>query len=246
VLWQSGCKELIAAGFFIAFEMTGLTRERFIMNQAAPHKERGKKIRALIGILLCIVLVLVLIVNITLIVRSYVDPEEVPSFLGYKPFIVLSGSMEPEISAGDLILTKNVDPKEIKVGDIISFRADETTVVSHRVIEVLTEEGLMFQTKGDANIGDDAGIVLPEDIEGTYVLRLAGLGSIAMFLQTPVGLLAFVIIPFGLFILYDIVSRNRRNKKEKSREAVLEAELNALKAAVAAKEKSNQSDPQDR
>jgi len=215
------------------------------MNQAAPHKERGKKIRTLIGILLCIVLVLVLIVNITLIVRSYVDPEEVPSFFGYKPFIVLSGSMEPEISAGDLILTKNVDPKKIKVGDIISFRADETTVVSHRVIEVSTEEGLTFQTKGDANIGDDAGIVLPEDLEGLYLFRIGGFGSIAMFLQTPVGLLVFVIIPFCLFILYDIVSRNRRNKKEKSREAVLEAELKSLREAVAAKETSNESEQQD-
>lgn len=212
------------------------------MNQAAPYKERGKKIRTLIGILLCIMLVLVLIVNITLIVRSYVDPVEVPSFLGYKPFIVLSGSMEPEISPGDLILTKNVDPKEIKVGDIISFRTDETTVVSHRVIEVLTEEGLTFQTKGDANIGDDAGIVLPEDIEGTYLFRIGGLGNLALFLQTPVGLLVFVIIPFGLFIIYDIVSRNRRSKKEKSREAVLEAELESLRAAVAAKETSDESD----
>lgn len=215
------------------------------MNQAAPRKEGGKKIRTLIGILLCIMLVLVLIVNVTLIVRSYVDPDEVPSFFGYKPFIVLSGSMEPEILPGDLILTKNVDPKEIKVGDIISFRTDETTVVSHRVTKVLTEDGLAFHTKGDANIGEDAENVLPEDIEGAYLFRIGGLGSIALFLQTPVGLLVFVIIPFCLFILYDIVSRNRRNKKEKSREAVLEAELKALKAAVAAKETSKETDPQD-
>jgi len=214
------------------------------MNQAAPHKGRGYKIRTLIGILLCIMLILVLIVNITLIVRSYVDPDDVPSFLGYKPFIVLSGSMEPDISPGDLILTKNVDPKEIKVGDIISFRTDETTVVSHRVIGVLTEGGLAFQTKGDANIGEDAGIVLPEDIEGTYILRIGGLGNIALFLQTPLGLLVFVIIPFGLFILYDVVSRNRRNKKEKSRESVLEAELESLRAAVSAKETANVSELQ--
>lgn len=215
------------------------------MNQTAPHKGRGYQIRTLIGILLCIVLVLVLIVNITLIVRSYVDPDEVPSFLGYKPFIVLSGSMEPEISPGDLILTKNVDPKEIKVGDIISFRSDETIVVSHRVTEVLTEGGLAFYTKGDANIGEDAENVLPEDLEGIYLFRIGGLGSIALFLQTPVGLLIFVIIPFCLFILYDIVSRNRRNKREKSREAELESELESLRAAIAAKETSDESDLQD-
>ena len=206
------------------------------MNQAVPHKGRGKTIRNIIGILLCIVMILVLIVNITLIVRSYVEPKEVPSFLGYKPFIVLSGSMEPEIMPGDLIITKNIDPKDIAVGDVISFRKDKTTVVSHRVTEVLTEDGLAFLTKGDANIGADAGSVLPEDIEGTYLLRIGGLGNLALFLQTPVGLLVFVIIPFGLFILYDVVSRNLRSKKEKSRESELESELEALRAAVAAKD----------
>lgn len=215
------------------------------MNQAAPNKRRGKAITTGIGILLCIVLILVLIVNITLIVVSYVNPEEVPSFLGYKPFIVLSGSMEPEILPGDLVITKNVDPEEIAVGDIISFREDETTIVSHRVTEVLTEEGLAFHTKGDANIGADAGTVLPEDIEGRYILRIGRLGAFALFLQTPLGLFIFVIIPLCLFILYDIVSRKLRNKKEKSREAELEAQLESLRAAVAAKETAGESVERD-
>lgn len=212
------------------------------MNQAVPNKGRGKTIRNVIGILLCIVMILVLIVNITLIVRSYVNPEEVPSFLGYKPFIVLSGSMEPEIMPGDLIITKNIDPKEVAAGDVISFRKDKTTVVSHRVTEVLTEEGLAFLTKGDANIGADAGSVLPENIEGKYIMRVGGMGRLALFLQTPLGLLIFVIIPFCLFIVYDIVSRKLRSKKEKGREAELEAELESLRAAMAAKGSLNGSD----
>lgn len=233
-----GCPaaSIICSRFFLLSHCPADERERIVMNQAAAHKGRGKKISIIIGILLCIVLILVLIINITLIVGSYVNPEKVPSFLGYKPFIVLSGSMEPEISPGDLIITSNVDPEEIKVGDIISFREDGTTVVSHRVTEVLTEEGLAFHTKGDANIGADAGTVLPEDIEGLYIWRIGGLGRIALFLQTPMGLLIFVIIPLCLIILYDIASRKLRNKKEKSREAELEAELEALRATVAAKE----------
>ncbi|HVI39447.1 MAG TPA: signal peptidase I, partial [Anaerovoracaceae bacterium] len=167
---------------------------------------------------------------------SYVNPNKVPSFLGYKPFIVLSGSMEPAIFPGDLIITKNIDPKEIKVGDIITFRADETAAVSHRVTEITTEGGLFFHTKGDANIGADSGVVSPGSIEGTYLLRIGKLGNLALFLQTPIGLLIFVIIPLCLFIVYDIVSRKFRSKGEKSREAELEAEVESLRAAAAAKE----------
>jgi len=216
--------------------MPGLAKEMITLNHASSSKGKGKSIRTFIGILICLVLVLVLVVNITLIVRSYVNPEEVPSFMGYKPFIVLSGSMEPAIMAGDLIITKTVDPEEIAVGDIISFKTDEYVVVSHRVTEIRTEDGLAFLTKGDANTGADLGAVLPEDLEGKYIFRIAGLGSLAMFLQTPLGLLVFVIIPLCLFILYDIVSRKVRGKMERSREAELEAELESLRAAMAARE----------
>lgn len=212
------------------------------MNQAVSHKERLKKFRTSIGILLCIVLISVLIINITLIVGSYVNPDKVPSFLGYKPFIVLSGSMEPKILPGDLIITKNIDPENVKVGDVITFRTDKTTAVSHRVTGILTEGGLTFLTKGDANIGADAGAVLPESIEGKYILRIGGVGNLALFLQTPIGLLIFVVIPLCMFIVYDIVARNFRSKRKKSREAELEAELKSLKEAAAKKETATESD----
>jgi signal peptidase len=209
-----------------------------IMDQVAQHKKGWKRIGTPIGILLCIVLVFVLIVNITLIIGSYVNPDKVPAFLGYKPFIVLSGSMEPGIMPGDLIITKNTNPEDIKVGDVITFRPDKSAAISHRVTEISNEGVLSFYTKGDANINPDKDAVLPESLEGKYILRIPKLGNVALFLQTPIGLLIFVVIPLCLFILFDIVSRNFRRKGDKSREAQLEAELTALKAAAAAREES--------
>ncbi|MEL7567806.1 MAG: signal peptidase I [Dehalobacterium sp.] len=184
-----------------------------------------------IGIVVCVVLSFIFIINLTLILKSYIYPDKVPDFMGYKPFIVLSGSMEPVIMTGDLIITKEIVPENIVVGDVISFRVDKDVVVSHRVTEIQTEGGLSFLTKGDANVGMDATNVLPESIEGVYIWRAGGLGRFAMFLQTPIGMLLFVVTPLCLFIIYDIVSRNRRNKKKSQREAELEAELAALKAA---------------
>lgn len=183
------------------------------------------------GIAVCFFLVLVLIVNTTIIVKSYIHPDKVPDFLGYKPFIVLSGSMEPTILAGDFIITKAIEPEKIAQGDIIAFRAERDTIVTHRVTGVQTADGLTFLTKGDANTGADAEAVSVDTLEGIYLWRLEGVGRFAMFLQTPLGMLLFVITPLCLFILYDVVSRNRRNGKKGAREAELEAELAALRAA---------------
>jgi len=201
------------------------------MEVQSKRKSFLGKVSTGFGIAICIVLAFIFIINATLIAKSYIYPDKVPDFMGYKPFIVLSGSMEPEIMTGDLIVTKEIAPENIKVGDVISFRVDQDIVVSHRVTEIQTEGGLSFLTKGDANTGMDATQVLPEKIEGIYLWRAAGMGQFALFLQTPIGMLLFVVTPLCLFIIYDIVSRSRHSRKKSTREAELEAELAALKAA---------------
>lgn len=211
------------------------------MEEQNNQKTVSGKVLTGIGYGVCVILAMIFIINVTMIVKSYIYPDKVPDFMGYKPFIVLSGSMEPEIMAGDLIVTKEIAPENVKVGDVISFRVEEDIVVSHRVTEIHTEGGLSFLTKGDANTGMDATEVLPENIEGVYIWRGAGLGRFALFLQTPIGMLIFVVTPLCLFIIYDIVSRNRRIKKKSDREAELEAELAALKAEM---DRDNNDPPQ--
>ncbi len=164
-------------------------------------------------LVICVILAAFVIVNITLIVKSYANPDEVPDFMGYKPFIVLSGSMEPVILAGDMVLTREVKPEDIKVGDIISFSAEDQIVVTHRVVDIDRSEGLTFITKGDANVGTDAVGVKPEQLEGRYIWRAANMGRFALFIQTPVGMLLFVITPMCLFILYDVIARSIRTRR---------------------------------
>ncbi|KGP74948.1 signal peptidase I [Desulfosporosinus sp. Tol-M] len=198
-----------------------------------------RKVLNIIGIIVCIFLTLIIIVNGTMIVKSYIYPDKVPDFLGYKPFIVLSGSMEPTILTGDLVLTKEIAAETIAKNDIITFKIDKDTVVTHRVTEVVNEDGaLSFLTKGDANTGSDASVVKPENLEGKYLGRVGGLGRFAMFLQTPIGMLIFVVTPLCLFIVYDVVGRRRRSKQKSTREAELEAELAYLKATQKENSKS--------
>lgn len=198
-----------------------------------------RKVFNVVGLAVCVLLSLIIIVNVTMIVKSYLYPDKVPDFMGYKPFIVLSGSMEPTILTGDIVLTKVTEAEDIAQNDIITFRVERDTAVTHRVTEVVNEDGqISFLTKGDANVGSDASVVTPDMLEGKYLGRVGGLGRLAIFLQTPMGLLLFVVTPLCLFIVYDMVMRSRRGKKKNSREAELEAELAALKAAQGDKEET--------
>ena len=164
-----------------------------------------QKIVGAVGIALCVVFVPLLLINVTLIVKSYTSPDKVPDFLGYKPFIVLSGSMEPSIMTGDMVFVKETDPDSLKVGDVIAYKSG-SAVVTHRIVEVKSENGeTRYVTQGDANNAADQSLVKPADVEGIYQRRVAGAGNLAMFMQTTTGMILFVVCPRGLFVLGDVI-----------------------------------------
>ena len=189
-----------------------------------------QKIVGAVGIALCVVFVPLLLINVTLIVKSYTSPDKVPDFLGYKPFIVLSGSMEPSIMTGDLVFVKETDPDSLKVGDVIAYKSG-SAVVTHRIVEVKSENGeTRYVTQGDANNAADQGLVKPADVEGIYQRRVAGAGNLAMFMQTTTGMILFVVCPLVLFVLWDVIRRQLESRKEVSRTKELEMELERLRA----------------
>ncbi len=191
-----------------------------------------RRITTAIGIILCVVLIPILIVNITIIVKSYVYPDKVPSFLGYKPFIVLSDSMNPGINSGDLVLVKETSPSSLKTGDIIAYREGDS-VVTHRIVGITEADGtLQFTTKGDANNVDDANTVNSENIEGSYLLDIPKLGNAALYLQTPVGMLICIGIPVLLLVAYDIIRRRRYDLEKQKATKELEKELERMREQV--------------
>ena len=183
----------------------------------------------ILGIVIIIVFLPLLVINTTLIIKSYINPNEAPDFLGYKPFIVLSGSMEPTIMTGDLVIIQKCNTKELKEGDIIAFRSG-TSVITHRILKSTIENGkTMFITKGDNNNTEDRNPVALSDVEGIYVTRIPKLGNFAMFLQTTVGSILFISIPFILFIITDVNQRRKETKLQKQKQEKLERELQELK-----------------
>ncbi len=191
------------------------------------------KILMVIGTILTVILVPMLIVNCTLIVKSFTNSDEVPSFGGYLPLIVLTDSMYPDIQSGDLIICHTEDAEDIEVGDVIAFfdpAGSGTSVVTHKVIEIVTEDGeLYFRTQGIANNTADASLVPAENLVGVYMTRIAGAGNVAMFFQTTTGLIVCVVIPILLLVGYDLIRRRQYEAAKKRDTEELLKELNELK-----------------
>jgi signal peptidase I len=142
------------------------------------------------------------------------NPNKIPSFFGYKPLTVLTNSMEPKISAGDMIFVKE-GTGEVKEKEIITFRTDDQKVVTHRVVKV-TPEGIM--TKGDNNNVEDSWKVKPDSLIGKVSVILPNAGHVAKFISSKLGFSLFVLLPFLLFILIEVFDRTNRyfNRKEET------------------------------
>ena len=196
-------------------------------------KPPGRKISTMIAVLVCVILIPILIVNLTIIIKSFTNPNKVPGFLGYKPLIVLSGSMEPTIFPGDIVLVREVSADNLKEGDIVSYLRGRS-VITHRIMEINEADGSRkFYTKGDNNNADDGIAVTAEMLEGKYLLRIPRLGNAAMFMQKPAGIILFVALPLILFILYDIFRRRHYDKKELAMNKKLEEELELMRQKLA-------------
>ena len=86
-----------------------------------------KSLKKVASVIILILLLPILIVNSVILINSYTKPNEIPSFMGWKPFIVLTRSMEEELHPADVVVVKEVDTSTLKVNDIIAFRSDEVT-----------------------------------------------------------------------------------------------------------------------
>lgn len=143
------------------------------------------------------------------------NTNEIPSFFGYKPLTVLTNSMQPKLSAGDMVFVKTKKASDVKVGEIITFKVTETNtkLITHRVIRV-TDKG--FLTKGDNNNVQDNWVVKPADVIGEVSTIIPKAGLVAKFVSGPIGFSIFIILPLLLFILMEVYERVLRilNKKE--------------------------------
>jgi len=132
---------------------------------------------------------------------------------GFEIYTVLSGSMEPAYRTGALIYVKEVNPEELQVGDVITFRMSGGVTATHRIVELVEDEKnfgkVCFRTKGDANNVSDGSLVEQTAVIGSPVFTIPYLGFLASYIQTASGkfmmlsvcsgILFFTFIPELLF-----------------------------------------------
>ena len=191
-----------------------------------------------------IVLLAVFMMFFTLISATIFNRNDRDLF-GYKVYIVNSDSMSAtDFNAGDLIFSKEVDPSQLKEGDIITFLSQDTAnfgeTVTHKIRKVTidAEGNPGFVTYGTTTDTNDEAMVTYPYVLGKYQGHIKGVGTFFNFLKTTQGYFVCIFIPFMLIIVYEAMkffNLFRRYKNEQMEE--MQAERNKIEQERAANDK---------
>lgn len=189
-------------------------------------KKKEPLIKMILGILSYALFIWLLLIGITLLVyvldikiRAAKGDYSSPTFNAY---VVLTGSMLPEIQVKDVVVTKKIDAKDLKEGDVITFASADSrflgTIITHRIIKKNPPsgtEGYTFQTQGDNNNVADSALVPENNIYGKVILKIPKLGYLQEFLASDGGWIIVILIPCLTVISYDIVKLLKGLKRKK-------------------------------
>ena len=172
-------------------------------------------------LILLIVCGTILGVNVYMINARNLVGNHMPMPFGYGAAVVLSGSMEPELSVGDLILVRETD--QIEVNDIVVYQSGSSLVV-HRVMDIQEN---MVTTQGDANNVADEPIDLSL-VKGEVFFYLPAVGTFVNFLKAPIGIILTIVLAIALV---EIPRRSEMKKNDDERQKLID-EINELKKEI--------------
>ncbi len=135
--------------------------------------------------------VLAAMLGATLMVAAAV----LPGLVGLVSLVVISGSMQPSLHVGDMVVTKQVEPESLRIGDVITYRSVKD-LTTHRIVGIdSSSEGIVFRTKGDANTTPDMEPVPSERVLAKVVYRIPFVGYLVNFVDSRLGRMLFIIVP---------------------------------------------------
>lgn len=147
----------------------------------------------------------------------------VPRVAGATPYTVLTGSMEPGMPPGTLVVVKPVDADDIGIGDVVTYQLEsgKTTIVTHRVVGVAFDKDgdRIFQTQGDANSTPDADPVMPVQIRGERWYSVPYLGRVSTLVSGSersflTGVVVVILMGYAA-TMFVSAARERRNPSPK-------------------------------
>jgi signal peptidase I len=141
----------------------------------------------------------------------------IPLAFNARPLTVMSGSMEPTIKTGDVVVAREIAPLDAHVGDIVSFRDPERQglLVTHRVRSMeRTGDKVVFVTKGDANNASERWRVGTDEKISRTMYRIPAVGRVLAFSHTRPGILVLVLLPLLALATLEIASIWRSDDEE--------------------------------
>ena len=163
-----------------------------------------KVLNVIMSVLSTLMMIVAVCVMVFTIISVNTFNRQDRSLMGYKAFIVLSDSMSAtDFDAGDLVLTKDVNPAELQEGDIIAYISENPDnygeVVTHK-IRTVNPDGT-FTTYGTTTDTDDAYPVSWEQVLGKFDRAIPKVGAFFNFLKTTPGYICCIFVPFALLIM---------------------------------------------
>ncbi len=145
------------------------------------------------------------------------------AIFGYNIYYVVSGSMQPTYSVGDILLGKTVDADQLKVGDVVTYLGTqgeiEGKMITHQIIEIReTETGRTFITKGVANAVADPPVE-ERQIQSKILFKIPLLGTLFALANHKWGFLVLFILPLVILLVNEVVSLIQLCKKEKEEQS---------------------------
>lgn len=147
---------------------------------------------------------------------NLVNPNLTVKTLGFKPYIILTNSMEPILNVGDIIVASKKDISKVNVGDIIAFKTKENYVVAHYVAKTYygDDARILLRTKpnnleADVDVDSeslDKWVISDSEYIGTVNLKIPVVGHALLFFQTKIGMLTIFSIVVVLILARYIVS----------------------------------------
>lgn len=183
----------------------------------SENKKAVKAIKRTVSAVWWIVLVLLVVLLVNIFGAKLTG--NVPRVFGYSVMNIVSGSMEEEIPKGSYILIKKVSPEEIEKDDIICFYSTDPKIYgmpnTHRVVEepIVTDSGIEFITKGDANPINDTETAKGDRLIGVYVKNLDGLTAFANALSGNIFIIVILCLQICIITMavyaFALVKKNK-------------------------------------
>jgi signal peptidase len=158
------------------------------------------------------------------------------NIFGFQMFIVKSGSMEPKIHTGSVVIDNTANSYKLK--NVITFKVPNSKdTVTHRIVQISTKNSVTsYHVKGDANPTPDPDPVLKSNVVGKVLFSIPELGYLIAFIRTLPGLIIFIAIPGIIIISDEIANIKDEVRKIRGKDKNIDKNLTELEASQAAME----------